>query len=510
MNKTRLYPFTVAPLLLVIAIVASCSGGGGGGLVVNTGPAKTSAQIQAARDAANGPVSLPIASAIVTYVTSSYSAIDPAGFFIQAEKTGPALFVAVDPATLTPGPATGDVVDLTITEMSTSAAARWASAITGFSRTGQGAAVAALKQDVSATTDLVTSIGNYESEVLAASGTISSIFSAAGTSFVQATIDTAGIAGNANLRLRMPDSLQTALAASHDLMAGCVVTLPGTPLWRFNASAQLMAWTGSDIVVDICPAPKVVSATTPSSAVVRVAFSRAISPASITNAAAQFTFNNGLTASAAAVNNRTVDVTTSAQTPGQSYTVTVAGTVTDVMGSGIDGVASSATFTGFSPPAAPLYFSEYVEGTASNKALEIWNFSPNSVDLTACSIKLYTNGSTTATATITFIPPVLAANSTHVVCNSSAGGSLVPSCNAMSTLLTFNGDDALELVCNGQTVDTFGQIGSIAWGGLGTSNITLRRKSTVTSGDIVGTDVFDPAVEWDSFPVDTFSGLGTR
>ena len=123
MNKTSLYPFIVAPFLFVIAVIASCSGGGGGrgGPVVNTGPAKTSAQIQAARDAADGPVSLPVGSAIVTYVTSSYSAIDPAGFFIQAEKTGPALFVAVDPATLTPAPAAGDVVDLTITEMSTSA-----------------------------------------------------------------------------------------------------------------------------------------------------------------------------------------------------------------------------------------------------------------------------------------------------------------------------------------------------------------------------------------------------
>ena len=180
------------------------------------------------------------------------------------------------------------------------------------------------------------------------------------------------------------------------------------------------------------------------------------------------------------------------------------------MGSGIDGVASSATFTGFSPPAAPLYFSEYVEGSASNKALEIWNFSPNSVDLSACSIKLYTNGSTTATATITFIPR----SWRRIARTLSAIIRPVPrstvSCNATSTLLTFNGDDALELVCGGQTVDTFGQIGSIAWGGLGTTNVTLRRKSTVTSGDVIGTDVFDPAVEWDSFAMDTFGGLGTR
>ena len=60
-------------------------------------------------------------------------------------------------------------------------------------------------------------------------------------------------------------------------------------------------------------------------------------------------------------------------------------------------------------------------------------------------------------------------------------------------------------------LDVIGQIGYIdSWGTglLSTQNNTLRRKSSIIMGDINGSDFFDPALEWEGFGSDNFSGLG--
>ena len=64
-------------------------------------------------------------------------------------------------------------------------------------------------------------------------------------------------------------------------------------------------------------------------------------------------------------------------------------------------------------------------------------------------------------------------------------------------------------------LDVIGQIGSdpgSQWGtGLtSTADNTLRRKADICAGDPVGSDAFDPAVEWDGFANDTFDGLGAH
>jgi len=64
-------------------------------------------------------------------------------------------------------------------------------------------------------------------------------------------------------------------------------------------------------------------------------------------------------------------------------------------------------------------------------------------------------------------------------------------------------------------IDVIGQIGvnpGTQWSNNGVSTLdsTLRRKSNITSGDTNGGDVFDPSLEWISFPNDTVSGLGSH
>ncbi|MBU1410648.1 hypothetical protein KKC22_03930, partial [Myxococcota bacterium] len=81
------------------------------------------------------------------------------------------------------------------------------------------------------------------------------------------------------------------------------------------------------------------------------------------------------------------------------------------------------------------------------------------------------------------------------------------------SVMVFNGDDAVDLVCGGVTLDVIGQIGvdpGSEWGtGLtSTSDNTLQKKCEVFT-DSDGSDVFDPASQWDGFATDTVSDLGS-
>jgi hypothetical protein len=353
-------------------------------------PAAGSAQILAARSAADGGVSLPI-TAYATY-TKVLIGGDPAGFFVQAEAAGPALFVAVDPATLLPVPAPGDLVSFTVTTMGTLNSLRQATAISGYTVDSSGNSIAGLLQDVSAAADLVSALDSYESEFITLDGTVTGTFAVSGPDFVSAVIETAGVTGDANLRLRIPVTLQASLGIDQN----CTFTLNGTPLWRFSTQAQPSAWAAGDISLNSCPAPQVTGATTPGATTVRVSFGRDIDPASVLANGSQFTFDGGLTALAAAlVTASTVEVTTSSQTPGLGYTVTVAGTVTDTLGTGVDGAANSATFTGYDPSGAVLVINEVdydQPSTDTDEFVEILNPTGSAVDLTNLALVLVNGG----------------------------------------------------------------------------------------------------------------------
>jgi hypothetical protein len=286
-----------------------------------------------------------VTGAFVTYVRPSIGN-DGAGFFIQAEQDGPAIFVAVDPATLTPIPAAGDEVELTADTVEVSNDVPQITAISAFSVLSNGNDIDPLVQDVNAV-DLVTNLGDYESEVIDLTATIAGEFGFAGTDFVSAQIDTAGVTDNEDLLLRLPVTLADTLS----LAVGCQVQLNGTPLWRFRADAQPSAWDASEIDILSCPAPTVVGAVATSDTEVVLTFDRPIDAASITNAATQFTADNGLTVSAATVSGNEVTLTTSTQAGGTAYTITVADTVLDDLGGMVDQAANTATFNGFLAPA---------------------------------------------------------------------------------------------------------------------------------------------------------------
>jgi subtilisin family serine protease len=161
-----------------------------------------------------------------------------------------------------------------------------------------------------------------------------------------------------------------------------------------------------------------------------------------------------------------------------------------------------------------LFISEYLEGSSNNKAIELYNPSSSSVNLSTSGyvLEIYTNGSAIATSTITLTGSV-AAGGTFVVKHSSASSAITAQMTSGS--LSFNGDDAVVLKKGTSIVDVFGQIGfdpGTAWGLGDTTTVdkTLRRKSSVLVGDINGTNTFDPSIEWDGFSVDSFTELGSH
>ena len=157
-----------------------------------------------------------------------------------------------------------------------------------------------------------------------------------------------------------------------------------------------------------------------------------------------------------------------------------------------------------------LWFSEYVEGSSSNKALEITAL--NRSELEGCKVSTYFNGKVEATVVAT-LNGVLEAGQVLTLCTSSLKDALPDRCGQVGNL-TFNGDDAIAVSCNGTVLDVIGQIGvdpGVAWGAEpnSTADHTLRRKCGIQGGDPLGSDAFDPSADWQTQPVDTFDGLGS-
>ena len=320
---------------------------------VDAGDASTDAATDAVVDAApvdagNTPVNLPIDNAIVTYVRTAAVGSDPAGFFLQAEQKGPAIFVAIDPATLSPVPVAGDTVSMVVTAVTNVTGVREIVSLTGWTRSAQGTPLAPLLQDVTTATDLVTALDGYESEYLKVSGKVAADFAASGTGFTSAQITTTGLAvANAAFTLRLPATVQTSV----DLAKGCTFALTGT-MWRYKTSAEPSGWADGDLSALVCNAPKVASAASTALTTVIVNFDRKIDTNSLLANGSQFTVNNGLTVSAAVLSGpNQVTLTTSSQTPGAAYTVTVAATLKDTLGKGIDVTENTANFLGYLVPA---------------------------------------------------------------------------------------------------------------------------------------------------------------
>jgi hypothetical protein len=155
-------------------------------------------------------------------------------------------------------------------------------------------------------------------------------------------------------------------------------------------------------------------------------------------------------------------------------------------------------------PAIPeLYFSEYIEGSGSNKAVEIYNPTGSPVSLAGCLIRvIYNAGSSTVTLNLS---GTVAPGDVYVACNLNIAASIKPECDILSGSMDWNGNDVVELECGGVKLDILGQYGTLYyWGEL----YTFVRDCYEVHGDDDGTDLFEPLLYWNTFPENTFTQLG--
>ena len=106
-----------------------------------------------------------------------------------------------------------------------------------------------------------------------------------------------------------------------------------------------------------------------------------------------------------------------------------------------------------------LFISEYVEGSGSEKYIEIYNPTSSAVDLADYELRLYSNGNSTPNSVSSLVDGgILAPGGVMVLKNGNAnlfpGGIVISAVN-------HNGDDAYDLynTVTGMVVDIFGEIG---------------------------------------------------
>lgn len=187
--------------------------------------------------------------------------------------------------------------------------------------------------------------------------------------------------------------------------------------------------------------------------------------------------------------------------------------------SSLSNAVNGTTTDGTTTTANELFFSEYVEGSSSNKALEIANVTSANIDLSIYSIKRQSDGGNNGTVwdnTLT-LSDVIMAGDVYVIVN---GGASLPELqsvtnggqadfeqpNASETNwgapINFNGNDPVGLFKNDVLIDIIGVYNG------GSANFakdkTLRRKV----GVIQPNTAFDIDNEWDILAKDTVDDIG--
>ena len=171
----------------------------------------------------------------------------------------------------------------------------------------------------------------------------------------------------------------------------------------------------------------------------------------------------------------------------------------------------SATTTDGSNNVSEIFFSEYVEGSSNNKALEIANETDNDIDLSIYDIRRNGNGGASWSSPFV-LTGTLSSGDVVVIINGSAtlpelineADIVVPNTPPNNgEPLNFNGNDPVGLFKNGVLIDIIGEFGN---SDDFAKNVTLRRKSTVSSPNTT----YDETNEWDSYVVDTVDDIGSH
>lgn len=158
-----------------------------------------------------------------------------------------------------------------------------------------------------------------------------------------------------------------------------------------------------------------------------------------------------------------------------------------------------------------LFFSEYIEGTQMNKALEVYNPKGTPVNLNIYTIKVYKNG-TVNNPTVIALSGILPPKGVHTCGHPQSEAAIFTKCDITNNGFDFSGDDAVGLYRNDTLIDLIGEIGINPNGGFtvgtgSTKDFTLIRKFDIRGG----TPFWSQSVfEWEVFPKDNSTDLGSH
>jgi len=154
--------------------------------------------------------------------------------------------------------------------------------------------------------------------------------------------------------------------------------------------------------------------------------------------------------------------------------------------------------------AGDLFFSAYVEGSSWNKAVELYNGTGKTVDLSKYYLQKQSDGAGSFSSTLR-LTGTLETGKTYTIVHKQATANLLAKANLVTdSLLQYNGNDAVALVRNGVTIDMAGKAyggADVFWG----TDLTLQRKSSVTHP----VSVFN-GDEWQTLPIDSYAMLGAH
>jgi endonuclease I/chitodextrinase len=172
--------------------------------------------------------------------------------------------------------------------------------------------------------------------------------------------------------------------------------------------------------------------------------------------------------------------------------------------------AVNATTTNGASSGNELFFSEYVEGSSNNKAIELANATGATINLTGYSIKRQSNGAG-AWQNKLDLSGSIASGDVYVIINGQADNAtliaqadlVVPNSSPnFGAPINFNGNDPVGLFKNDVLIDIIGTFDG------GSANFardkTLRRKASVSSPNTT----FDLANEWNEFTQNTVDNIG--
>jgi endonuclease I/chitodextrinase len=178
---------------------------------------------------------------------------------------------------------------------------------------------------------------------------------------------------------------------------------------------------------------------------------------------------------------------------------------------------NATTTTGASNGITELFISEYIEpSAANNKAIEIVNLTGSTINLSEYSIQKFSStgwiwkddyplGNANIVPGDVFVIVHADTNNSELL---NAADMLGPpnidtSPYAYGSPLNFNGDDPIGLYKNGELIDVIGDISSRS---KHIEDVTYRRKGTISAPNTT----YDEQGEWESFPANTFDGIGSH